>query len=94
VINGSSTMEQAWQKYVPVRVAEFRWASFIQRFYRGGCAHVSLLGACLTLTGWCLMQERSRSPVRWFDRSGTEAGLFNMRATTQRTLGLALERLA
>jgi hypothetical protein len=33
---------------------------FIQRFYRGGCADVCLLGSCLTLAGCLLMLERSR----------------------------------
>jgi hypothetical protein len=87
-------MEQAWQKVVPVRFALLGCIPFIQRFYRGRCADVYLLGPCLTLTGCFLMLERSGSPARPFDPRGTEADLFNVSATTQRTLGLALERLA
>jgi hypothetical protein len=40
------------------------------------------------------MLERSGSPARRFDPRGTEAAVFNVSATTRRTLGLALERLA
>jgi hypothetical protein len=44
-------------------------ASFIQRFYRGRCADVYLLGSCRTLAGCFLMLERGGTPARRSDRS-------------------------